>query len=69
MLLSTVTVSCRNCRALHEAVIARHDRPDGDVPPRCPRGARHAWTYWAFPGPCTRCGAAMVEDGLMTNWD
>jgi hypothetical protein len=69
MLVSTVTISCQNCRRLQEAVTVYHDRPDGDVPVRCPRGAGHTWTYWTFPGPCPQCGVAMVAGDMVVNWD
>jgi predicted RNA-binding Zn-ribbon protein involved in translation (DUF1610 family) len=68
----TTTIACNVCRELFDVVVLRVDIPgSGRREPRCPASKAHPVAVWNHPGPCPRCGEALVLDpyGGVTLWD
>ncbi len=63
------TISCRDCRTLHDALVydvpgENEDPSRRGTTPSCPISKEHRWEYWEHPGPCPECGAPLSEGDM-----
>lgn len=65
----TTTIVCIDCRQLHDVTIAKRGDEETLRPPVCPKSARHVVKSWIRGGPCPRCNAPMIDQGLAFLWD
>ena len=71
-----VTVSCRECERLYDAVADQKsyemsDEAEGAEATglECPKKAGHFVSLWEQEGPCPKCGAAMKAGRMDLCWD
>ncbi len=68
----TDTILCERCRELFDVVTSEDaisERPEREIPIRCPRSFTHSCRLWTSPGPCPKCGATMVRGEETLVWD
>lgn len=74
MIVEVQTVTCEQCKALHDAVVRKWDRSEMDKTARrrklrCPKDRRHRVEPWTPGGPCPRCGTPITEGIPYAIWD
>lgn len=66
------TVSCRECRALHDAVVSEADLESHRVRAvrlACPEDPNHHIKRWRLGGACPRCGEPEMNGEAIGDWD
>jgi rubrerythrin len=77
MMVSTVTITCLDCRELYDAVTHDHTQegypvfePEPPEPvPVCPKNEAPRVEEWTAPGSCPKCGTAMAMGDMVCLWD
>ena len=63
------TVHCVTCAALFDVPSCRYGYTIESVVANCPLDADHVVAEWIQPGPCPKCGAALLQQGISAVWD